>query len=86
MPTSPPWAISCRRPRKAGTGNLFGHWLVTDKIETHGRYVKFVISPTNLGNGSYVFLDELEIYRGEDAWLSSPPRRRATASEQWQAD
>jgi hypothetical protein len=47
-------------------------WLKTDKLETHGRYVKIVCTPKNLGNGAYIFMDELEIYRGDDEWLSRP--------------
>lgn len=47
-------------------------WLVADKLETHGRFVKFVCSPTNLGNGAYIMLDEVEICQGESAWLKRP--------------
>jgi hypothetical protein len=60
-------------------------WLVAEKLETHGRYVKFVIAPNSLGNGSYIFLDEVEIYRGEDAWLSRP-LGQLNAPEKWSAD
>lgn len=47
-------------------------WLVADKLETHARYVKFSCTPTNLGNGAYIFADEIEIYRGDDALLKRP--------------
>ena len=70
---------------KPAQGEYAAAWLTADKLETHGRFVKFVISPTNLGNGAYVFVDEVEVYRGEDAWLSKAlagvPR-----PEQWLAD
>lgn len=59
-------------------------WLATDKLETHGRFIKFVCSPADLGAGSYIFLDEVEVYRGNDDWL-----KRALsvtdAPAQWQA-
>ncbi len=70
------------RPPATGYASF---WLVTDKLETHGRYVKFVASPINLGNGAYIMLDEVEVYRGDTAWLSRPlvwPE----APEQWRAD
>lgn len=47
-------------------------WLTADDLKTHGRYVKFVVAPGDSGNGVYFFLDELEIYRGEDDWLKVP--------------
>ncbi|NUQ64509.1 MAG: discoidin domain-containing protein [Pirellulales bacterium] len=60
-------------------------WLVAGKLETHGRYVKFVCSPSNLGNGAYIMLDEVEVYRGEAAWLSRP-LAKPEAPERWRAD
>lgn len=59
-------------------------WLVADKLETKGRYVKFVCTPTNLGNGAYIFIDEVKIYRGDDAWLKRP-LSAGGAPEQWRA-
>lgn len=67
-------------------------WLVTDRLETHGRFVKFVCSPINLGNGAYIMVDEVEVYRGDPAWLSralvwpeAPTQWRANWGEiQWQ--
>jgi hypothetical protein len=60
-------------------------WLTSDQLQTHGRYVKFVCTPLNLGTGAYIMLDEVEIYRGEPEWLNRPlvwpPSPR-----QWQAD
>lgn len=60
-------------------------WLRTDKLQTHGRFVKFVFATRNLGSGAYVFIDELEIYRGEDAWLAQPIAS-VEAPQQWTAD
>jgi len=34
----------------------------------HGRYVKLMIEC----NGAYVVVDEVEVWRGEDAWLNEP--------------
>lgn len=59
-------------------------WLVGDKLETHGRFVKFVTSPINRGNGAYLFADEVEIYRGDDAWLAKP-LGKMDAPERWEA-
>lgn len=38
----------------------------TDQLHTHGRYVHVAIEP----GGPYVFCDEIEVFRGEDAWLT----------------
>ncbi|MEI8012285.1 MAG: LamG-like jellyroll fold domain-containing protein, partial [Candidatus Omnitrophota bacterium] len=35
-------------------------------LQTHGRYVKFMIAPT----GPFLFLDEIEIYRGDGSLLT----------------
>ncbi len=59
-------------------------WLVADKLETHGRFVKFVCSPTNLGNGAYIMLDEVVVTRG-DAALLGRPLAWPEAPEQWRA-
>lgn len=74
--------ITAERPPETGYA---AHWLVAEKLETHGRYVKFVIAPSSLGNGSYIFLDEVEVYRGEDAWLSRP-LSQVSAPDKWSAD
>lgn len=47
-------------------------WLATDDLKTHGRFIKFRISPKDNGDGFYFFLDEIEVYKGENAWLSLP--------------
>lgn len=59
-------------------------WLAADKLETYGRFVKFACSPKNLGTGNYIFIDELEIYRGDDAWLKKP-LASIDSPEQWRA-
>ncbi len=70
------------RPPETGYASF---WLVANALETHGRFVKFVCSPINMGNGAYIMLDEVEIYRGDAAWLDRPlvwPK----APERWRAD
>ncbi|MGC9319083.1 MAG: hypothetical protein ACP5KN_13705 [Armatimonadota bacterium] len=50
----------------------FGEYAVrrlwTGDLRTHGRFVKLVMEPTS----NYLFVDEIEIFRGEDAWLAEP--------------
>lgn len=38
----------------------------TGDLRTHGRYLQLAIEPT----GPYLFTDEIEVFRGEDAWLA----------------
>jgi len=45
--------------------------LATDELRTRGRYVQFVIIP--LPGGPYVFTDEVEVLRGDSAWLRNEP-------------
>ena len=56
-----------------GTPPAEGHYAVhrywTDQLATHGRFVKLVIEK----RGPYTFVDEIEVYRGDDAWVSSFP-------------
>jgi len=66
-------------------GEYAATWLVADQLKTHGRFVKFVISPTNLGNGAYIFLDEVEVYRGDAAFLEIP-LAGVDAPSEWKAD
>ena len=47
-------------------------WLRADALKTHGRFVKFVVTPTNTDDGVYFFLDEIEVYKGDDAFLKIP--------------
>ncbi|HIE52780.1 MAG TPA: hypothetical protein EYP85_13580, partial [Armatimonadetes bacterium] len=44
------------------------HRFWTDKLRTHGRYLKLVIAQ----GGPYTFVDEIEVYRGPEALLSQP--------------
>jgi len=74
--------LLARRPPEKGYAAF---WLVADKLETHGRSVRFVCSPKNLGNGAYIMLDEVEILRGDPAWLDRP-LVWAEAPERWLAD
>jgi len=75
-------ALLGRRPPEQGYASF---WLATDKLQTHGRFVKFVCSPVNLGNGAYIMLDEVEVYRGDAAWLNRPLAFPA-APRQWRAE
>lgn len=59
-------------------------WLTATGLETHGRYVKFVFTPTDQGNGAYIFVDEVEVYRGDDAFLQITLAKVA-APDQWMA-
>jgi hypothetical protein len=43
------------------------YWI--DSLRSHGRYVQLIIDP----GGPYCFVDEIEIYRGEDSWLTQQP-------------
>lgn len=40
--------------------------LVTNQLKTHARYVQFVAIPR--AGGSYLFVDEVEVFRGPDDW------------------
>jgi len=40
------------------------YWI--DNLQTHGRYVQLLIEP----GGPFCFVDEVEIYRGEDSWIT----------------
>lgn len=48
------------------------HRFWTDELRTRGRYVKLVVS----GSGAYIFVDEIEVYRGSDDFLAEPPSGR----------
>lgn len=48
------------------------HRFWTDELRTRGRYLKLVVS----GNGAYIFVDEIEAYRGSDEFPAVPPARR----------
>jgi hypothetical protein len=44
------------------------HVFRTTGMKTHGRYVQIAATPA----GSYLFVDEVEVYRGRDEWLREP--------------
>jgi hypothetical protein len=44
------------------------HRFVADELQAHGRYVKVCIDP----GGPYCFVDEIEVFRGEAAWVNLP--------------
>jgi len=48
------------------------HRFRTDELRTRGRYVKLIVS----GSGAYIFVDEIEVYRGSDEFLSERPDGR----------
>ena len=41
----------------------------TSRLRTRGRYVRFLV----LGAGPYVFVDEVEVFRGSESLLAKPP-------------
>jgi hypothetical protein len=47
------------------------HRFWSDELRTRGRYVKLVVS----GNGAYIFVDEIEVFRGSDEFPAEPPVR-----------
>ncbi len=49
-------------------GEYSSYRFSTRALKTHGRYVKLFVDPA----GAYCFVDEIEVYRGEDAWLRLP--------------
>jgi len=42
----------------------------TGDAMTHGRYVKFIV---HKGGRLFIFIDEVEVYRGEDPWILERP-------------
>ena len=44
------------------------HRYWTDEMKTHGRYVMFLVAP----GGPFVFVDEIEVFKGEAEWLRLP--------------
>ncbi len=61
--------VSLTRPNEVppATGyNPFRY--VTHDLQTKGRYIAFGVIP----QGLYSFVDEIEVYKGDDAWLNQP--------------
>lgn len=46
-----------------------GHRFRTDELRTRGRYVKLLVRRS----GAFIFVDEIEVYRGSDEFLAEPP-------------
>jgi hypothetical protein len=56
------------RPRPVGYNQIFR--LQTDQLMVHGRYVKLIV---HKGGRFFVFIDEIEVFRGSDAWKVERP-------------
>ena len=56
------------RPRPAGTNVV--HRFQTDELMIHGRYVKLIV---HKGGRVFIFVDEIEVFRGVDAWKIERP-------------
>jgi hypothetical protein len=66
-------AISNKRESPSEKGYVV-HQYWTDSLKTHGRYMQLVIEPGD----PFCFVDEIEIYRGDDSWLSQQPMGEST--------
>lgn len=49
-------------------GTYAAHTYRTTALSTHGRYVRV----TGISSGLILFCDEIEVYKGDDAWLKRP--------------
>ncbi len=56
------------RPRPVGYNQAFR--LQTDQLMVHGRYVKLIV---HKGGRYFIFADEIEVFRGIDAWKTERP-------------
>ena len=61
-------ALSAAHGAPPAEGHYAVHRYWTDQLATHGRFVKLVIEK----RGPYTFVDEIEVYRGNDAWVGQP--------------
>lgn len=61
-------ALSAQREKTPAEDHYGVHRFWTDQLATHGRFVKFGIEK----RGPYTFVDEIEVYRGNDASLGQP--------------
>ena len=68
-------ALSARRDAPPAEGYAT-HVFRTEELRTRGRYVALAATP----QGPYLFCDEVEVFRGDDAWLTQPPGGRAVAN------
>jgi len=55
------------------------HRYWTDRLETHGRFVKIVVCP----DGAFTFADEIEIFRGDEALLTKPLTGKKISDAAW---
>ena len=67
-------ALSARR-EKPPADDYATHVYRTEALRTRGRYVAL----TGVAGGPYLFCDEIEVFRGEDAWLAQPAGGRPVA-------
>lgn len=68
--------ITMSNRRDVPTAKGYGvHRYWTDKLQASGRYVQFIIEP----GGLYCFVDEIEIFRGDDSWRIKKPAGLASA-------
>lgn len=64
-----------------GTYQVLRIW--TDQLHTYGRYIGLGIEPS----GPYTFCDEIEVYRGDDAWLAEArPAQSVPGPEEYLAN
>jgi hypothetical protein len=57
-------SVEYGEPKAQGYGL---HRFITNELRTHGRYVKLII----FGSGPFIFVDEIEIYKGAEEFLTS---------------
>ncbi|OGV63820.1 MAG: hypothetical protein A3K19_04930 [Lentisphaerae bacterium RIFOXYB12_FULL_65_16] len=66
--------------RPAADGGYRTFTFRTQALQTKGRYVRLAICPSG---GNYLFCDEIEVYRGDDAWLAKQPTTRPIPGDQF---
>ncbi len=69
-------SLSAEREPLPAYGEYHARRIWSDKLRTHGRWVTLAIEPGK----DYVFCDEIELYRGDDAWLKEPYPGKAVSS------
>ena len=65
-------ALSGQHGEPPAEGHYAVHRYWTDQLASHGRYVKLTIEK----RGPYTFVDEIEVYRGADAFMRQPQTGR----------
>lgn len=56
--------------------------LQTDKLHTRGRFVRLLVIPSS---GCFAFCDEIEVFRGPEAWLKDDPGGRSVGNPKQRA-